>query len=99
MGPCLGFPREPDRRAPHHCRGVVDAALTAAGPAGWGCGSGVWVGVQCHLCVISIATINRAGARKVLLSGHDTCDHALERMTHELDAETAVLEAGGTYRL
>jgi len=47
----------------------------------------------------AIATINRAGARKVLLSGHDTCDHALDRMIHELAAETAVLEAGGTYRL
>lgn len=47
----------------------------------------------------AIATINRAGARKALLSAHDTCDHALARLTQELDAETLVLEAGATYRL
>jgi len=47
----------------------------------------------------AIATINRAGARKAYLSGHDTCDHSLERMSQELDAETTVLEAGATYRL
>jgi 7,8-dihydropterin-6-yl-methyl-4-(beta-D-ribofuranosyl)aminobenzene 5'-phosphate synthase len=47
----------------------------------------------------SIAAINAAGPRRVLLSAHDTGDHALARMEAELAAETEVLEAGGTYRL
>jgi 7,8-dihydropterin-6-yl-methyl-4-(beta-D-ribofuranosyl)aminobenzene 5'-phosphate synthase len=46
----------------------------------------------------TITAINSAGPRKVYLSGHDTCDHALERMTKELGAETEVLKAGSTYR-
>jgi 7,8-dihydropterin-6-yl-methyl-4-(beta-D-ribofuranosyl)aminobenzene 5'-phosphate synthase len=47
----------------------------------------------------TIAAINRARPKRVLLSAHDTCDHALGRMMRELDAETEVLEAGATYRL
>lgn len=43
--------------------------------------------------------INEAGPKKVLLSAHDTCDHALRRLDDELNAETAVLKAGATYRL
>jgi 7,8-dihydropterin-6-yl-methyl-4-(beta-D-ribofuranosyl)aminobenzene 5'-phosphate synthase len=46
----------------------------------------------------TIAAINRSGVRRVYLSGHDTCDHALNRMTKELNAETEVLQAGVTYR-
>jgi 7,8-dihydropterin-6-yl-methyl-4-(beta-D-ribofuranosyl)aminobenzene 5'-phosphate synthase len=47
----------------------------------------------------TISTINSAGPKKVYLSGHDTCDHALDRMLKELDAETEILEAGATYHL
>lgn len=47
----------------------------------------------------TIANINEAGPSKVLLSAHDTCDHALERMADELKAESLVLKAGETYRL
>ena len=47
----------------------------------------------------TIDTINEAGPKKVLLSAHDTCDHALARLSSELKAETTVLEAGGTYRI
>ena len=47
----------------------------------------------------TIDTINEAGPKKVLLSAHDTCDHALARLSGELNAETTVLEAGGTYRI
>jgi len=46
----------------------------------------------------TIETINAAGPQRVLLSGHDTCDHALGRLARELQAETEVLEAGATYR-
>jgi 7,8-dihydropterin-6-yl-methyl-4-(beta-D-ribofuranosyl)aminobenzene 5'-phosphate synthase len=47
----------------------------------------------------TIATINGAGPRKVYLSGHDTCDRALDRLEKELEAKTEVLNAGATYRL
>jgi 7,8-dihydropterin-6-yl-methyl-4-(beta-D-ribofuranosyl)aminobenzene 5'-phosphate synthase len=47
----------------------------------------------------TIAAINDAGPRKVYLSGHDTCDHALDRMKKDLKAETELLRAGVTYRL
>ena len=46
----------------------------------------------------AIAAINTAGPERVLLSGHDSDDHALLRMERELDAETEVLRAGATYR-
>jgi len=44
----------------------------------------------------TIAHINEAGPKKVLLSAHDTCDHALDRLSKELEADTTVLEAGAT---
>lgn len=47
----------------------------------------------------TIAHINEAGPKRLLLSAHDTCDHALDRLAGELKAETTVLEAGQTYRL
>jgi 7,8-dihydropterin-6-yl-methyl-4-(beta-D-ribofuranosyl)aminobenzene 5'-phosphate synthase len=47
----------------------------------------------------AIAAINAVKPTSVYLSAHDTCDHALERLGRELDAETEVLEAGATYRL
>jgi 7,8-dihydropterin-6-yl-methyl-4-(beta-D-ribofuranosyl)aminobenzene 5'-phosphate synthase len=47
----------------------------------------------------TIAGINGAGPRKVYLSGHDTCDYALDRIKKELDTKTEVLKAGATYRL
>jgi len=46
----------------------------------------------------AIAAINTAGPRRVVLSGHDTCDYSLDRMEKELNAETEVLKAGATYR-
>ncbi len=47
----------------------------------------------------TIAALNDAGPRMVYLSGHDTCDYALDRMKNELNAETEVLKAGATYRV
>jgi len=46
----------------------------------------------------TINAINGARPTKVYLSGHDTCDYALDRMKRELKAETEVLRAGATYR-
>jgi 7,8-dihydropterin-6-yl-methyl-4-(beta-D-ribofuranosyl)aminobenzene 5'-phosphate synthase len=47
----------------------------------------------------TINTINAAAPKKVYLSGHDTCDYALDRMKRELKAKTEVLQAGETYRI
>jgi 7,8-dihydropterin-6-yl-methyl-4-(beta-D-ribofuranosyl)aminobenzene 5'-phosphate synthase len=47
----------------------------------------------------TINHINETDAKRVLLSAHDTCDHALDRLRRELKAESEVLEAGATYRL
>jgi 7,8-dihydropterin-6-yl-methyl-4-(beta-D-ribofuranosyl)aminobenzene 5'-phosphate synthase len=47
----------------------------------------------------TIDFINQAGVKKVFLSGHDSCDHSLDRMKRELKAEADVLKAGATYRL
>lgn len=47
----------------------------------------------------TIDAINNAGPRKVFLSGHDTCDYALDRMKKELKAETEVIMAGATYAI
>ena len=47
----------------------------------------------------TIAAINGAGPKKVYLSGHDTCDYALDRLEKELEAKAEVLNAGATYRL
>jgi len=47
----------------------------------------------------AITEINEPGPQKVLLSAHDTCDHAIERMQAELDAEVELLEAGAKYVL
>ncbi|MFZ5569327.1 MAG: MBL fold metallo-hydrolase [Thermodesulfobacteriota bacterium] len=46
----------------------------------------------------TIGAINKSGPRKVFLSAHDTCDHALNRLQTELRAETSVLEAGKVYQ-
>ncbi len=46
----------------------------------------------------TIDHINETGPMKVLLSAHDTCDHALGRLQKELKADTTVLEAGAGYR-
>ncbi len=47
----------------------------------------------------TICAINEAGPSRLLLSPHDTCDHALERFEREADADTEVLVAGRTYTL
>ncbi|MGD2253981.1 MAG: hypothetical protein PVF70_13795 [Anaerolineales bacterium] len=40
----------------------------------------------------------QAAPNKIYLSTHDTCDHALARMSQELKAKTQVLKAGATCR-
>jgi 7,8-dihydropterin-6-yl-methyl-4-(beta-D-ribofuranosyl)aminobenzene 5'-phosphate synthase len=47
----------------------------------------------------TISAINDAHPSKVLLSAHDSCDHAIARFEKELMASTSVLKAGKTYRV
>ncbi len=47
----------------------------------------------------AIATLNEARPARLLLSAHDSCDHALQRLQDEVDAEVEVLEVGGRYDL
>lgn len=63
-----------------------------------GTGKPAWQRITDEDLSRTIAAINSAGPKRVYLSGHDTCDHALGRMMRELDAETEVLKAGATYR-
>jgi 7,8-dihydropterin-6-yl-methyl-4-(beta-D-ribofuranosyl)aminobenzene 5'-phosphate synthase len=64
-----------------------------------GTGKPPWHRVNDEDLTAAIARINRAAPRRVLLSAHDTCDHALQRMERELDARVEVLEAGRSYRI
>jgi len=47
----------------------------------------------------TIRSIKDAGASRLLLSAHDSCNYALERFRREVDAETDVLVAGRSYKL
>jgi 7,8-dihydropterin-6-yl-methyl-4-(beta-D-ribofuranosyl)aminobenzene 5'-phosphate synthase len=64
----------------------------------FGTGKPLWQRITDEDLSLAISALNKAGPRRVLLSAHDTCDHALDRMMAELSAETEVLEAGATYR-
>jgi 7,8-dihydropterin-6-yl-methyl-4-(beta-D-ribofuranosyl)aminobenzene 5'-phosphate synthase len=64
-----------------------------------GTGKPAWQRITNEDLSRTIAAINDAGPKRVYLSGHDTCDHALDRMKKELRSETEVLHAGATYRL
>lgn len=46
---------------------------------------------------MAIAAINRAAPARVLLSAHDICDCALQRISRELKGETEVLKADASY--
>ena len=47
----------------------------------------------------AIAVMNRAGVRRLLISAHDSDDHAIGHMKRDLDADVQVLRAGRTYTL
>jgi len=47
----------------------------------------------------TIDALNRAKVGRLLLSAHDSCDHALDRLSREVDADVEVLCAGERYVL
>lgn len=63
-----------------------------------GTGKPVWQRITDKDLDRTISAINSTAPKKVFLSGHDICDHALGRMERELEADTEVLTAGKTYR-
>jgi len=46
-----------------------------------------------------IEVIRAEKPKRLYLSAHDTCDHALDRLANETGAEAVVLEAGGVYSI
>jgi 7,8-dihydropterin-6-yl-methyl-4-(beta-D-ribofuranosyl)aminobenzene 5'-phosphate synthase len=65
----------------------------------FGTGKPPWQRINDEDLNATIQQLNAAEPQKVFLSGHDTCEHSLKRLTSELEAEKAVLTAGRTYRL
>lgn len=63
-----------------------------------GTGKPVWQKITDEDLNNTINALNKFNPDKVFLSGHDSCDHSLERMKNELNAKTEVLKAGKTYR-
>jgi 7,8-dihydropterin-6-yl-methyl-4-(beta-D-ribofuranosyl)aminobenzene 5'-phosphate synthase len=63
-----------------------------------GTGKPPWQRIRDEDLSRTIGNLSAAGPKKVLLSAHDTCDYALERIDRELESETTVLQAGVTYR-
>jgi len=64
-----------------------------------GTGKPVWQKITDNDLSNTIIALNDIKPKKIFLSGHDSCDHSLERMRQELVAETEVLKAGVTYHL
>ena len=64
-----------------------------------GTGKGWWEEISDTDLTATIAALNEAGVRRLLLSAHDTCDHAVERFRREVRADVEVLRAGSSYTL
>ena len=64
-----------------------------------GTGKPPWQRITDEDLTAAIQALREAAPRRVLLSAHDSCDHALERFSSELDAEVELLRAGGRYTL
>jgi 7,8-dihydropterin-6-yl-methyl-4-(beta-D-ribofuranosyl)aminobenzene 5'-phosphate synthase len=63
-----------------------------------GTGKPVWQRITDDDLSNTITALKEFNPSKVFLSSHDSCDHFITRMKHELNAETEVLKAGKTYR-
>jgi len=65
----------------------------------YGTGKPPWQRINDEDLSRTISVLNQVTPKRVLLSAHDSCDHALARFERELSAETTVLRAGGTSRI
>jgi 7,8-dihydropterin-6-yl-methyl-4-(beta-D-ribofuranosyl)aminobenzene 5'-phosphate synthase len=64
-----------------------------------GTGKPPWRPIDEHDLDHAIEVMNRAGIKRLLVSAHDSDDHAIERMDTHLDAEVEILRAGKTYKI
>ncbi len=81
---------------------VTDSPLSRCGmkiQMIWGTGKPPWERISDEDLQRTIDNLNEIKAEHVFLSGHDTCDYALEQFQKGLRAETSVLKAGATYTL
>jgi len=65
----------------------------------FGTGKPVWQRITDADLDRTIAILNDPPIERLLLSAHDTCDHALDRLRRETKAEVEVLTAGASYVL
>ena len=65
----------------------------------FGTGKPVWQPIGDDDLDPTIAALNKAGPKRLLLSPHDSCEHALGRLTNEVNADVEVLRAGATFEL
>lgn len=65
----------------------------------WGTGKPPWQRITDRDVDRAIAALNRAGVKKLLISPHDICGHAIERLSRETRARAVCLEAGRSYAL
>jgi len=65
----------------------------------WGTGKPPWESISGEDLQCTIDNLNEIKPEHVFLSGHDTCDYALDRFKKGLKSETKVLRAGATYTL
>jgi 7,8-dihydropterin-6-yl-methyl-4-(beta-D-ribofuranosyl)aminobenzene 5'-phosphate synthase len=64
-----------------------------------GTGKPPWQRITDEDLTETIAAIKAVTPARMLLSAHDSCDHALDRLSAEVDAEVEVLRAGERYSL
>lgn len=65
----------------------------------FGTGKPPWRPIDEHDLDHAISVMNRAGVKRLLVSAHDSDDHAIERMEAGLEAEVQILRAGQTYKI
>lgn len=65
----------------------------------WGTGKPPWQRISDEDLQRTIDNLNSINVKHVFLSGHDTCNYALEQFQKGLQAETKVIKSGATYAL
>ena len=65
----------------------------------FGTGKPFWDPINDEDLTRTIQALNEAAPKRLFLSGHDTCDHALDRLSREVDAKVEVFQAGRTYTM
>lgn len=65
----------------------------------FGTGKPIWSRIDDDDLTSTIRALNHAAPRRLLLSAHDTCDYAIDRLIREVDADVEVFRAGATYVL